>query len=346
LALKKAAQNGRGVKRAAQRGDDFPFCLVARVRALCAIRLKPWVSLILLATATVAVVFSVDFYRHRFVRSDAQMFDYLPQSGASLFYANLATLRRSGMLKLLAGEQPEEADYRDFVRQTQFDYSRDINAMAGAVSDQQTSIIARGRFDWGKLLQYARANGGSCEGELCSVPSTKPGRWTSFLPIQSDVIGLAISSEGSAARNFSRSGYSAQEEISKSPVWGSPVWIKVSPDVLRDPANLPLAMRIFAVSLQPANPVYLSVRPIAPGGRQVAFDLQLNALCPSEPTADTVRNQLEIQTKMLRLELAREHERPNPSDLTGLLTAGTFQVTGKRVIGIWPVRPELLNSLR
>ena len=49
---------------------------------------------------------------------------------------------------------------------------------------------------------------------------------------------------------------------------------------------------------------------------------------------------------MMTLELAREHEQPNAADLTGLLTAGSFQVVEKRVVGIWPVRKELLKTLQ
>jgi hypothetical protein len=306
----------------------------------------PLALLILLGALIAAIVFAADTYRHRFVRSDAQMFEYLPQAGAAVFYANAAALRSSGLFKLLSGSQAEEADYRDFVRKTQFDYSRDIDTVAGALDGKQTFVIARGRFDWGKLRRYAATDGGSCEGSICSLPASKSGRWISFLPVQADVIGLAISNDHWAARILQPPKHGKPQDVSRSPVWGRPVWIKVSPSLLRNPVSLPLGVRIFAVSLQPADPVFLSVKPATSENRQVMFDLQLDAICPSEPTADTVRNQLEIQTKMFKLELAREHEQPNPSDFSGLLTAGTFQLVGNQVIGIWPVRRELVNSLR
>jgi hypothetical protein len=34
--LRKIVQNGPGIKRAAQRADEFLSCLAARIRALCA----------------------------------------------------------------------------------------------------------------------------------------------------------------------------------------------------------------------------------------------------------------------------------------------------------------------
>ena len=57
-----------------------------------------------------------------------------------------------------------------------------------------------------------------------------------------------------------------------------------------------------------------------------AFHVQLEAAFPNNPSADTTCKQLQIQTQMLKLELAHENHEPNPADLTGLLAAGTFQV--------------------
>jgi hypothetical protein len=80
-------------------------------------------------------------------------------------------------------------------------------------------------------------------------------------------------------------------------------------------------------------------------GSSEAFTIRLNAEFPNEPSADTTKKQLDIQTRMLKLELAREHQQPNSADLTGLFTAGTFHVADKRVVGDWPVRKELLEAL-
>jgi hypothetical protein len=102
-------------------------------------------------------------------------------------------------------------------------------------------------------------------------------------------------------------------------------------------------MRILAISLQSADRVVLSLGPAA--NQQAAFSIELQATFSIEPTAETARKQLEIQTKMLTLGLERAHKKPNPADLTGLLAAGTFQRVRKQVIGTWPVRQELLKAL-
>jgi hypothetical protein len=301
---------------------------------------KPWLVFAVLAALIAALLWGIDGYRHRFVRSDRDLFRFLPQSDATIFYLNVAALRHAGMLQVFAGATgAEEADYRSFVRETQLDYRKDIDAIAGAADDQQIFFIVRGRFDWNKLRAYAVAHGGNCTGELCDAPTSKAGRWASFLSIQPDVMGLALSAGRAAAQRVRAPGHALTD-----PVSDRPVWVRVSQNVLKDPASLPIAVRIFAISLQFANPVVLSLR--SADEHDEEFELELNAQCANAAMAETVRSQLELDTKMLKLELAREHAQPNAADLTGLLTAGSFQVVDKRVVATWPVRKELLRALR
>jgi hypothetical protein len=84
----------------------------------------------------------------------------------------------------------------------------------------------------------------------------------------------------------------------------------------------------------------------AGGSSVAAFTLQLDASCPNQAAAETIRKQLEIQTKMLKLELARERKQPNAADLTGMLVAGSFQVVDQHLVGRWPVQRELIESLQ
>lgn len=301
---------------------------------------KPRFFLVVLAVSIAATLWGIDYYRHRFVRSDRDLFRFLPPADATIFYLNVGALRRAAMLQLFTGtEAAEEADYRAFVRETQLDYRKDIDAIAGAVDSNQIFFIVRGRFDWNKLRAYVAAHGGKCTGALCQAPTTKAGKWASFLPIQSDVMGLAFSVDRSAAQAVRPPGHAARVEIPERPVWA-----RISPSVLRNPASLPVAVRIFAISLQFANPVVLSLAP-ADEHSEGEFKLELAAQCANGAMAEAIRNQLEIDTKMLKLELAREHAQPNAADLTGLLTEGAFQVLDNRVIATWPVRKQLLKSL-
>jgi hypothetical protein len=238
----------------------------------------------------------------------------------------------------------DEKQYEEFVSQTQFHYLNDLDALAGASDGDQLFFVIRGRFDWNKLRQYALAHGGVCLHDYCTAPTSKPGRWANFLPIQSDVIGLAVSANGTAADLLRPPGRRVQEQLPGNTLnnpANNPVWVKPSQKLMKTPADVPLAVRIFAITLQAAESVTLSL-----GGASAGVAVQLDAGFPNEPTAEAARNQMEIQTKMLKLRLAHEQQQANPADLMGLLTSGTFQVVHQRVIGVWPVRRELLRALQ
>lgn len=301
---------------------------------------RPWLFLVLLAIATAALIFGIHSYRFRFVQSDADMLRWLPSRPGTVFFANVAALRDAGMLNLITGTKSgADPEYQNFVRQTHFDYSKDLNSIAGEAEGEQVFFMLRGNFDWRKLREYAGSHGGSCTKGVCKVPATRAGRWISFRAIQPNVMLLALSGYASAIemlpRDERRLAFSVPRE---------PVWVNVSMSLLKNPVTLPQEVRIFAISLQSADSVLLSLGEAAENS-EAAFRIELDAACPSEATADTTRNQLEIETKMLKLELAREHRQPNPADLTGFLTAGTFQVVKQHVIGSWPVRKQLLNAL-
>jgi hypothetical protein len=305
--------------------------------------LKFTALLLALAAIGAAVWFAYDRYEHRFVRSDADMVKLLPPGEElTTFYIGFAALRQGGLLHLLTGITPAatEKDYADFIAATGFDYTRDLDALVGAVNDNnETFFVLRGRFDWPKLRQFALAHGGACQDDACRAPGTKPHRWVNFVRIQSDTAALAISQSESGADILRPPGRRLQE----LPV-GDPVWLRVSPSLMKDPTGLPRPLQIFAIVLQPAESVLLSA------GRaehsDEAFTVQLEAAFPNAPSADTTCKQLQLQTRMLRLELARENQSPNPADLTGLLTAGSFQVGNARLFGSWPVRKELLKALQ
>lgn len=290
---------------------------------------------------TIAAALGIDYYRHRFVRTNEDLFALLPQGDETRFFADVKLLRGAGMLKLLNGTKIQrDPDYENFVRETGFDYANDLDVLAGVAQDQQLFFLLKGRFHWNQLRQYASAHGDTCAGDICKVSNIKDNRWTGFRSIQPDVLALSI---GTNPNGINQLRPSSRKFI--APLPPQPVWISLSDSLLKNPVGLPLPLRIFAVSLQSAYPVVLSLDAAAEG-TGAAFKLQLDATCDTEAAAETIRSQWEIQTKMLKLELAKEHHQPSPADLTGLLTAGSFQVVNRHFIGIWPVRTELLQALQ
>ncbi len=301
---------------------------------------KPWISFILLAAVIFGAAVGIDYYRHRLVRSDRDLFSFLPQTNATVFFVNVDTLRRAGILRLLAGAATaKDSDYSAFVRETHFDYTKDINAIAGSADAAQVCLLIRGRFDWTLLRGYARKHGGRCKNRFCETPSSTTGRWASFFPLQPDVMALAISGNRVAARVLRD-----RHEITRA-VPQEPLWVSLSQAVLKNTTALPTAIRIFAISLQSADSVVLSLGPASPPG-EAEFQLQLKAECANAITAQSMRNQLELETKFLKLAFARQHTPPNGSDLGTLLTQGSFRASGNKVFGNWPISKELLNSLQ
>ncbi len=295
--------------------------------------------LIVLCAVGAAAWFGYDFYQHRYVRNDADLIKLLPPGDLTTFYVNVAALRHGGLLHLFTGfSVASEKDYADFVASTNFDYARDMEALAGGFNNDGVFFLIRGRFDWDKLRQFAWAHGGVCEEDACRVPGTKPGRWVNFLRIQVDTVALAISQNSTAADLMRPPGRRLQEYTT-----GDPLWLSVSPALLKDPTNLPKALQIFALSLQPAELVVLSTGQAESSDE--AFTVQLQAVFPNAPSADTTCKQLQLQTHLLKLALARENRQADPADLTGLLTSGTFQVGNNHVFGSWPVHKELLKTL-
>ncbi len=286
-----------------------------------------------------AVVISINRYHHRFVRSDQDLVGLLPLKGTTIFFANVAGLRQNGYLTLLEGaKQKQESEYRQFVRETDFDYTRDLNALAGAANDQQVFFALSGNFHWSNLQAYALKRGGTCQGGMCEIATSIPGRMVSMRPIQSDVIALAISRDREAAKMI---GLQRRESTATST---APLWVRPSGRLLADPAELPPSLRIFAISLQSAESALLSVQPSDTEGG--AFAIALDALFRNKPAAETARTQLVLNTDALKLALARQHRKPDPADFSWLLTSGSFQVSQQHLLGLWTVRKELLASLQ
>ncbi len=211
---------------------------------------------------------------------------------------------------------------------------------AGSWKSDRSSFLLRGRFDRRQLSRYAAARGGSCDSDSCRTPAITPGRWASFALLQSDLLALSVGPKGSEPA--SRSTVRARGKFASPSA--DPVWVELGRQVLQKPADLPLPLQILAISLQSADPVVLSVG--ATGQDEArAFLLKLDAQFPNQAAADTIRKQLELETKSLSLALARQNHRADPKDFTGLLASGTFQVADRHMLGRWLIQPELLHAI-
>jgi hypothetical protein len=312
--------------------------------------LHPVIFLVVLGAVLTLILFGVHRYRHRLVRQPVDLVRFLPLPlplqlpDASTFYIDVDALRRSGYLDLLAtAKSTSEADYHQFVEATNFDYTRDIDAIAGSVSgDDSLNLFVQGRFDWSRLQDYARRHGGGCRADQCSLPATNPGKWIGFAELQPDVMALGVTASKDAASGVATAALAQTQPAPPFTISLDPVWFCPAHSLLQMPNGFPQSLRMLAIALQSADSVTLSL------GRstRAAFDLKLKASFANPVIANTSKNQLEIYTRMLRLELARERAQANPADLTGVFTAGTFSQQGKMLFGTWPVQKEFLQALR
>jgi hypothetical protein len=293
--------------------------------------------IILIAAACGLAVWGVARLRYRGLRTSADWLERLPTQDAVVFYIDFRALRQAGVLQMLAASKvAEEPEYKVFVMKTAFDYQRDLDAVLACFTPRAKYLVVKGRFDWNSLQGYTREQGGGCRNTFCRMSGSTPERKISFFPLRPDLMGLAVSADDSAATDL-------QAKASRRRVLGvpdAPVWVSIPPAVLKNGADLPAGTRMFARSMENAQDI--SIAMAAAGGR---FEARLSVQCQSEQKAAELAAELQRITAMLRDMITREKQTPNPQDLSGVLTAGSFSHAGPRVTGSWPVERGFLERL-
>jgi hypothetical protein len=137
-------------------------------------------------------------------------------------------------------------------------------------------------------------------------------------------MGLAVGPDDSAAIDLQSTA--ARRRVLEMP--DAPVWISLPPAMLKSGSDLPEGTRMFAHShggcrrrehragalgqpLRSAAERAVPVRAAGRGAGHATYEYH----------------------GLLREMIAREHQTPNPRDLSGVLTSGTFNHLGTRVTG-------------
>lgn len=270
--------------------------------------------------------------------SPAGMLRRLPAQNAVVLFADFEVLRRGGALHFLTqSKATEEPDYRAFVRATGFDYSSDLDLAAASFGADGEFFLVKGRFQWAKLESYTRAQGGSCDRGMCRMAGSAPDRNISFFLLQSNLLALAVSNDSAAAARLSDPQSGVVEPLEPP---RDPVWLSIPADSLKTPDRLPSGARLFASALASADKILLSLGPQGP-----QLEARLAVTCHTAEDAAQLAAQLQRATSVLRDLITKESQKPNPKDLSGVLTAGVFEQTGRRVLGHWPLPSAFLESL-
>jgi hypothetical protein len=298
-------------------------------------QLRQFVALLLIACALAAA--GVYWLRARGPVHPSDLVGYLPTANASVVYVDVQTLRRSGILAMLAGSRAaEEPDYQQFVQATKFDYRQDLDAIAAAFKDGRVYFALHGRFHWANLKDYAVAQGGSCHNDFCVVQGSQPNRRISFYPLKSDVVAMAIGPDDFGAYQITDRSRTLAPAQPKEPVWA------VVPAVaLQRMDILPAAAKSYVPALAGAEQIVFSID--ADPAQQL--QLGVHVTCKDATAASALLTQLETTTKALRELLAHQRPKPDPSDLSGVLMAGTFRRDERQVYGVWPIPKPFLDAV-
>lgn len=314
--------------------------LVAR-RAVCdtskvKFKPQPW-QLILLIAAVCGLSISGIVWYHSTTLTPTALLKRMPASDALVMWIDFAALRRAGLLQLLAGARSaEDPEYQSFVYATRFDYMNDLDtALVSFPRSGGSYFLVAGRFDWKSLRAYVTRENGECINSLCRVTGSTPDRHISFLPLRRDLMAMAVSTDPWAVNDLaaSRPGpYPAMPE--------GLVWLRFPGSLPKSAANLPDGVSSFARIVESAPSVTVSFVPEA--GRLAA---KLEILCRSPQEANDLAAQLAAKTELARSLFAREHQKPNPADFSGLVTSGVFRTEGSRLLGAWPIERAFVQNL-
>jgi hypothetical protein len=301
------------------------------------VKYKPsaWQLIFAVAALCGLAVWGVAVYRSRNLTASALMRRMPPGENALVLYVDFAALRQAGVLQLLDGSKvAEEPDYQAFVRKTDFDYRQDLDSALVAFAPSGKYLLLKGRFDWRSLRSYVESQEGRCYNSFCQMEGSAPERHISFFPLQPNLMAMAVSPDNSAALRLQSVG---------APVPDTPraaVWLSIPPSALKARDDLPGGTRMFARSIEAAQNATLT---LAPEGPRLAA--RLDVRCRNEQDAAAAAAALTSATSTLREAIEREHQKPNPADFSGVLTAGAFRSDGRRVYGFWPIERAFISNV-
>jgi hypothetical protein len=267
-------------------------------------------------------------------RDPQRLLTCLPAGGHPTLYIDVQTLREAGVLGKIAGPAGiEEADYKSFVAATGFDYKTSLDAATVYFAPQARLMVVRGRFDKAKLAAFAKGRGGRCVGELCTVEGSAPDRQVSWVTLDDDLLGVAVSADPLAATQLAK-GSRAPE-----PLPPAPVWLALPGSVLEAREGLPPGVSALLGSLSGASRATFTINATDKGAevRLVApFDDRLRA----EASAKRMRE----ATEALKTLMARSGTPAPKSSLAAVLAAGSFRADQTRVEGLWRLPSEFFES--
>jgi len=303
-----------------------------------------------LAALALAVVLGWWVWRGR--QDAASLFRRLPGENVLLLYLNVEQLRRTpALIPVLGNAVDPDPDYAAFVRQTGFDYQRDLDRAAVCYLPDRVYILARGRFDGARLRSYALDQGGACADSglerPCRMPASQPGRQVSFLLLEPSLLALATAPEPDAARQLEAAPAVSAEPLAQAASTlnaGNPLlWATATPAsldrALRQTSAVP-NLNLLAAALAGAQRAYLFVNDRSP-----RLEIALQAVCASDAQAAEIRRLLQGLNDLVGglMRGARRGKTPDP--WARVLASAAINQQKDTVRAVWALDPDLLKDL-
>jgi hypothetical protein len=159
----------------------------------------------LLLAAFIIIIGTTAFFAYRKWAAPArsareETLALMPTDASAVVFLDFAALRQAPFIAQLYAWAPKpeiDSDYAQFVKETGFDYERDLDRLAIAVErrDQHSFLFAvvDGKFDRQKISAFALKDGASLKTggrEIFSVPASGPAQKITFLFLKNDRIAV------------------------------------------------------------------------------------------------------------------------------------------------------------
>jgi len=305
-------------------------------------RIKPWQLALITVVVFGAALGILQWWQTTQPRqSDARtLLETLPTDRATVLYIDASTLRKVGILRLIAGSKAaEEPDYRKFVEQTGFDYRTDLDAVAASFTSTDSYFAIRGRFQWPKLEAYAKAQGGECRNSVCNISEAEaPGqanRNFSFYAMRRDVLAIAVNPGPWGVMSVAAG---RTKSVTKLPA--EPVWISAPGSVAAQISSLPLAVGVLFAPVTRADKITLAL-----GARGLELQVRMEAECASPAIAASVTSQLSKSFMALSEAAAKQDAAKELREWSPIFSAGKLQQHDTHVSGVWPLERRLLEAV-
>jgi hypothetical protein len=183
---------------------------------------------------------------------------WMPENAEAVLFIDLADLRREPFFADLLARAPKpdaDQEYRQFVRETGFDYERDLDRVAVAMKQQGAQkkffSVGVGHFDKKKIKAYAAKNGAvqnSGGTEIFSLPMAGSSARLSFTFLTKDRIAFTNNNDFATWLHGAKAVDDAEWRERLARVAGSPVFAVIRDEALReafsaDPASQALARK-------------------------------------------------------------------------------------------------------